>query len=265
VAQFQALDTNWVFSRGTNNVLRLENGNEVSNIELDPAAGNFQVVENLVTYVLHPDGVLWREQPTPFWTSSMVDASVAAFSAVDSTNVYVLGTDGVLWNEHGGLKDRVRVDSSVQAFLGLNAQEVLVLGTNANLWREIGTATTRDFVDGNVFIDSTNPHRPYFAWQPDVSDINIFVMGSDRKLWLEGVAHGNGSSGGSTGGSPPGSGGAGGTSPAPACFSCYANCGNGCLPEGTFCSLNAAYSFAAGCSVCCGTAAECSGSSACAE
>jgi hypothetical protein len=266
VQDFDALDDTWVLVRGMDNKLWLENGDLSNRTLVDPAAGKFQAIDGVI-YVLHADGVLWRLQGSS-WSSSEVDTSVAAFAGVDRNGVYVLGNDGNLWNETGSWKSRFLVDQTVQSFAPNGGTgDLLVLGTDGNLWQELGTWNTRALVDSSVLIDPANPHAPTFAWEPNVSSYpNVFVTGSNRITWFEEPGPIGGGGGPGTMGNGPGgpSGiGNGGMGPAPACYDCYANCGNGCYSEGHYCDVAQAYLQAPGCGVCCGDASLCFSSATC--
>jgi hypothetical protein len=266
VKSFQGLDSTWVFVQGTDDKLWIEDRTANSRTLVDPSVLQFQAAGSSI-YALHTDRTLWREtDPTGPWMASGVDGAVAAFAAVDDTTVYVLGTDGKLWNETGNANHRFLVDTNVQAFVPLNAQDVYVLGTDANLWREVGTYKNRAYVDNYVFIDSANPHVPYFTYErggtSTQTNPNVLVMGSDRHLWLESMDSG-GQSMNPPSPPPTGMGTVNTPPPPPACFECYANCGNGCIDEGAFCSLNAAGMNAPGCGICCGTASMCAKDSTC--
>jgi hypothetical protein len=208
VASFHAIDGNWVYVLGTDGNLWLEDGTAGNRSQVASGVQKFQPFNdgsiNWSIYVLYKTAnlfyaaqslVLFQFQvnattPIQVVLNSIppaINGNVADFNAVDLTTTYLLGTDGALWRERGSASNRDLVDTTVQSFVPLNTKEVLVLGTDQKLWRELGNSSTRDNVDSNVFVDSANPHVPYFAWQANSSDPTVFVLGSDRKLWDEGM------------------------------------------------------------------------------
>ncbi len=209
VASFHAIDGTWVYVLGTDGNLWLEKGNAGNRAQIGAGIQKFQPFNdgsiNWSLYVLYKTANLFyaaqslvllqfqvtTDTPIQIVLNTIppaINGNVADFSAVDLVTAYILGTDGKLWRERGSASNRDLVDSSVESFVPMDTKEILVMGTDHKLWRELGNSAVRDLVDSNLFVDSANPHVPYFAWQPFASWPNIFVMGSDRSLWDEGMA-----------------------------------------------------------------------------
>ncbi len=209
VASFHAIDGNWVYVLGTDGNLWLEDGTAGNRSQVASGIQKFQPFNdgsiNWSIYVLYKTANLFyaaqslgavpvsskrNDTPIQIVLNSIppaINGNVADFSAVDLVTAYILGTDGKLWRERGSASNRDLVDSSVESFVPMDTKEILVMGTDHKLWRELGNSAVRDLVDSNLFVDSANPHVPYFAWQANSSDPTVFVLGSDRKLWDEGM------------------------------------------------------------------------------
>jgi hypothetical protein len=150
-------------------------------------------------YVLGTDRNFWLETG-PFKQNgpippgrTQVDSNVLDFESIDENNVYVLRTDGNLWRESapwGQVPPGKPVAGDVVGFDGLavtgrqlminSKPAVYVLYTNGDLWlvRFEETPPIAAQVDGKV-ID--------FA---AIDENNVYVLGSDRKLWLENAPFG---------------------------------------------------------------------------
>src|SRR5579862_412183 len=143
-------------------------------------------------YVLGTDRKLWVETG-PFKVNgpvppgrTLVDANVQNFEVMDANNVYVLGTDGSLWLEtkpFGRVLPPIAgnvVEFDRLAFNGLplsyeSKRVIYVLDGEGNLWLERFQANPplRTQVDRNVLAFAA------------VDENNVFVLGTDRNLWLE--------------------------------------------------------------------------------
>lgn len=178
IIEWQAIDDTHVFVLDSSHTLSYGDGINWQTVHAS-VNGFAAAAESPTIWLRDNQGNLYPWQLG--WPQSQAEQPIAS-----NVGEFKVSSDGTpYWIANGYLYggwNRAPLDTNVAQFYPANSEWVFILGTDGKLWSwGYGSSWSRSFVDANVI--SAQPGC--FYTKPD-GQCHSFVLGSDRKLWVEG-------------------------------------------------------------------------------